>query len=75
MKSRFSRPRSIISCAIALDERDVGADVEPEPRIGPCAVVGPARIDHEQFGAVANAFQHVVKEDRMRLACIRTPQE
>ena len=54
---------------------DVGADVESDPDIGPLRRGRPPRIDREQPGAVLQALQQVMEEDRVRLARIRAPQE
>ena len=56
-------------------ERDVGADVEPEPRIGPLRRRGPARVDRVEARAVADALEQVVEEDRVRLAGVAAPQD
>ena len=55
-------------------ERDVRPDVEPEPDIGPFGRGRPARVDRVQPGAVADAAQQVVEEDRMRLPGVRAPE-
>jgi len=56
-------------------ERDVGADVEAEPAVGPLGRRRTAWIDRVQVGAVVDALEQVVEEDRMRLTGIRSPQE
>ena len=56
-------------------ERDVGADVEPQPAVGPLGRGGAPRIDRVELGAVVHALEQVVEEDRMRLTGIRSPQE
>ncbi len=58
-----------------IRERDVRADVEPEPAVGPLRRARPARVDRVESGAVVNAAQEVVEEDRVRLARVRTPQD
>src|SRR6188474_1533282 len=47
---------------------DVAADVEPEPQVRPLRARCPSRVDRDQAGAVADAAQHVMEEDRMRLS-------
>ena len=56
-------------------ERDVGADVEPEPGVGPLGRAGAARVDDVQARAVVHGLQDVVEEDRMRFTGVRAPQE
>ena len=56
-------------------QRDVGADVEPEPAVGPLRRRRAARVDDEEPGAVAHALEQVVEEDRVRLAGVRAPEE
>ena len=58
-----------------VGERDVGADVEPEPAVGPLGRRGAARVDRVQPRPVVHALEQVVEEDRMRLTGIRPPQE
>jgi hypothetical protein len=55
-------------------ERDVAADVEPEPDVGPLGRRRPPRIDRVQPGPVADAAEEVVEEDRMGLAGIAAPE-
>lgn len=54
---------------------DVGPDVEPEPDVGPFGRARPSRIDRVQPGAISNAPQEVVEEDRMRLPGVRAPED
>jgi hypothetical protein len=56
-------------------ERDVAADVEAEPDVGPLGAARPARVDRVQARAVADAAEEVVEEDRMRLAGVAAPQD
>ena len=56
-------------------ERDVGADVEPEPAVGPLRRRRPPRVDHEEPRPVVDALEQVVEEDRVRLAGVRAPEE
>ena len=58
-----------------VGERDVRADVEPEPHVRPLGRDGAPRIDDHQPRAVVHALQDVVEEDRVRLARVRSPQE
>ncbi len=55
-------------------ERDIRADIDSQPTIGPSSARRPAGIDDVQLGAVAYAAQDVMEEDRMRLARIRSPE-
>ena len=54
---------------------DVAADVEAEPDVGPLGGARPARVDRVEAGAVPNATEEVVEEDRMRLAGIAAPED
>jgi hypothetical protein len=56
-------------------QRDVAADIEAEPDVGPFGRACPARVDREQPGAVADAAEEVVEEDRMRLSGVRAPED
>ena len=56
-------------------QRDVGADVDPEPKIGERRRLGPARIDHDQPRPVLEPAQDVVEEDGVRGAGVRPPQQ
>jgi branched-chain amino acid aminotransferase len=55
-------------------ERDVGADVEPQPAASPLRRRGTARIDDVKLCAVANPFQYVMEKDWMRLARVAAPK-
>src|SRR5579864_8824281 len=57
-----------------VGQRNIRADVEPKPGVGPARRTRAARIDDVQLCAVAYASQDVVKEDRMRFPRIRTPE-
>ena len=57
-----------------VGERDVRADVEAEPHVGPRGGPGPPRIDGVQPRA-SHPLQQMVKEDRVRLARVRAPEE
>ena len=58
-----------------VGERDVAADVEPEPAVGPLGARRPPRIDRDQAGALVHGLEDVVEEDRMRLAGIAAPED
>ena len=58
-----------------VGQRDVAADVEAQPAVRPFRRRGPARVDRVQPGALANALEQVVEEDRMRLAGVAAPQD
>ena len=64
----------MISRATVFDRRDVAADVQPEPQVGPLGRLGAARVDDDQLHPVADPLQDVVEEDRVRGARVRTPQ-
>ena len=65
----------MISRAIALASAMSLPDVEPEPAVGPLRRRRPARVDRVQARAVADALEHVMEEDRMRLAGVAAPQD
>ena len=54
---------------------DVAADIETEPAVGPFGGGRPSRVHGVQARAVADALEHVMEEDRMRLAGIAAPQD
>jgi hypothetical protein len=56
-------------------ERDVAADIEAEPDVGPLGRARPARVDRVQPGAVVDAAQEVMEEDRVRLSGVRAPED
>ena len=58
-----------------VGERDVAADVQPHPHVGPLGGRGPARVDHVEPRAVPDPLQQVVEPDRVRRARVRSPQE
>jgi hypothetical protein len=57
-----------------VGEGDVAADVEAQPDVGPLGRARPPRIDRVEPGAVVDAAQEVVEEDRMRLPGIAAPE-
>jgi hypothetical protein len=58
-----------------IGQRDVGTDVEPQPSVGPLRARRAPRVDDVELGAVTYAFEDVMKEDRVRLARIRSPEQ
>jgi hypothetical protein len=52
-------------------QRDIGADVNTEPRVGPLRRRHPPRVGRVQPGAPRHALQHVVEEDRVRFDQLR----
>jgi hypothetical protein len=54
---------------------NIRADVDPEPDVGPLRRARATRVDDVQARAVADAFEEVMEEDRMRLARIRAPED
>jgi hypothetical protein len=61
--------------ADGVGQGDVAADVEPQPDVCPFGRARPARIDRVEPGAVADAAQEVMEEDRMRLPGIAAPED
>ena len=58
-----------------VGQGDVAADIEAEPAVRPFGAARPARVDRVQPGAVTDAPEHVMEEDRMRLAGVAAPQD
>jgi hypothetical protein len=61
--------------ADGIGQGDVAADVEAQPDIGPFGRARPAGIDRVEPGAVADAAQEVMEEDRVRLPGIAAPED
>jgi len=57
-----------------VGQGDVAADVEAQPYVGPLGGARPPRVDRVEPGAVPDAAQEVVEEDRMRLPGIAAPE-
>ena len=83
LEPRVSRARRSLVHQAGVDDlaadrvgqRDVGADVEPEPGVGPLRGRGVARVHGVHAGAAAEALQHVVEEDRVGLPRVGAPQD
>jgi hypothetical protein len=58
-----------------VGQGDVGADVEPEPGVGPLRAARAARIDAVELGAAMNRLEEVMEEDRVRFARVRSPED
>jgi len=58
-----------------VGQGDVAADVEAQPDVGPLGGARPARVDRVQPGAVPDAAQEVMEEDRMRLPGVAAPED
>ena len=58
-----------------VGQRDVRADVEPQPAVRPLGARRPPRIDDVQTGAPIDALQEVVEEDRVGLAGVTAPED
>jgi hypothetical protein len=58
-----------------VGEGDVTADIEPEPDVGPFGRARAARVDRVEAGAVSDAPEEVMEEDRMRLAGVAAPED
>ena len=65
----------MISRAIALARAMSLPTSSPSQPSAHSARGRPARVDGVQAGAVADALEHVVEEDRMRLAGVAAPQD
>ena len=75
MNVRFASPAWMISRAIVFDSAMSEPTSSPSQRSAHCAERRPAWIDDEEPGAVVDALEQVVEEDRMRLARVRAPEE
>ena len=75
MNAGVAQPGRDDLAADRVGQRDVGSDVEPEPHVRPRGGTGPPRIDGIQPRAAPLPLQHVVEEDGMRLARVRSPQD
>jgi hypothetical protein len=58
-----------------VGQRDVRADVESQPAVGPLGRAGAARVNDVELRAVADALEDVQEKDRMRLPGIRAPED
>ena len=58
-----------------VGERDVRADVERRPELRPLHRARPSRVDGEHPRTVPQTAEQVMKEDRVRLARVRSPQQ
>jgi len=58
-----------------VGQGDVGADVEPEPRIGPLRAARAAWIDAVELRPAVDCLEDVMEEDRMRFTGVRSPQD
>ena len=75
MKSRLVRPAGDDLARHRVRQRDVGADVEARPHVGPLGGCGPPRIDRVELRPTLHALEQVVKEDRMRFPGVRSPEQ
>jgi len=57
-----------------VGQGDIAADVDAQPDVGPLGRARPPRVDRVQPGAVMDAAQQVVEEDRMRLPGVAAPE-
>jgi hypothetical protein len=58
-----------------IGQGDVAADVEAQPGVRPLGRARPPRVDRVEAGAVPDAAQEVMEEDRMRLPGIAAPED
>jgi hypothetical protein len=56
-----------------VGKRNIAADVKTDPDVGPLRRAGATRIDDDKPRSIAQSFEDVVEEDRMRFACVRSP--
>ena len=60
--------------ADGIRQRDVGADIDAEPRVGLLCRRRAPRVSRVQPGAAPDALQHVMEEDRVHFTRVRPPQ-
>src|SRR5579883_1604728 len=58
-----------------IGENDIGADIECGPHICPLNRARSSRIDSEETRTILYPLQKMMKENRMRFARIRSPEE
>ncbi len=58
-----------------VGQRDVRADIEPQPAVRPLGAGRPPRVDGVEPGAPIDPLQEVVEEDRVGLAGVPAPEE
>src|SRR5690348_7444921 len=58
-----------------IGQRNVAANIETQPSVRPLRGTRAARINYMELRAVANPFQQMMEENRMRLARVRAPQK
>src|ERR1019366_6527086 len=58
-----------------VGERDIAAEVEAKPNIGPLRRTSATRVHGDQARTVVNSTQQVVEEDRVRLTSVRAPED
>ena len=58
-----------------IGERNIGTDVYSEPQISEFGRCRSSGIDGEHFGTFRKSLKDVVEEDRVRVPCIRPPQQ
>ena len=75
MKSFVGQAGGNNFAAHGVRQRNIRADVEAQPHVGPLRGTGAARVHHVQFCAVAQPLQQVVEENRVRLPRVRSPQQ
>ena len=56
-----------------IRERDVGTHIQAQPHVGPPRRGRASRVNNKHPRAVAQAFQHAMKEDGVRLPRVGTP--
>ncbi len=70
-----SQPGDDDFAAHRVGQRNIGTHVQAQPEIGPLRGTGAPRIHDIEFSAVANAFQQMMKKDRVRFPGVRSPQQ
>jgi hypothetical protein len=58
-----------------VGQRDVAADVQAEPDVGPLGRRRASRVDRVEARPVPDSLQDVMEEDRMGLPRVRAPQD
>jgi hypothetical protein len=58
-----------------VGERDVTADVQAQPHVGPLGRRSPSRVDHVEPGPAPDSLQQMMEPDGVRGARVRSPEE
>ena len=57
-----------------VGQGDIRPDIQPDPRVRPLRRRGVSRIDNVESRAVVDSFKNIMKENRVRFARVRSPE-